>query len=77
MYIHVAVQTKSPRYCLFMLFISTPNPHLPPQGEHGEEGGGDEYSQLKHARDPHAVPNPEDPNYSHFKEVWWRTLFHV
>ena len=68
---YVAVQTKSPQ------FISTPNPHPPPQGEHGEEGGGVEYSQLKHGRDPHAVPNPEDPNYSHFKEVWWWILFHV
>lgn len=41
------------------------------QGEHGEAGGGEEYSQLRHGRDPHAVPNPVDPNYSHLKEVQW------
>ena len=41
----------------------------PPQGEHGETGGGEEYSQLRHGHDPHAVPNPVDPNYSHLKEV--------
>jgi len=38
------------------------------QGEHGE-AAGDLYSQTRHGDIPHAVPNPEDPNYSHFKEV--------
>jgi len=38
------------------------------QGEHGE-AAGDLYSQTRHGDMPHAVPNPDDPNYSHFKEV--------
>ena len=42
------------------------------QGEHGE-AAGDLYSQTRHGGMPHAVPNPDDPNYSHFKEVlWWK-----
>ena len=42
------------------------------QGEHGE-AAGDLYSQTRHGGIPHAVPNPDDPNYSHFKEVlWWK-----
>ena len=39
------------------------------QGEHDEEAG-DLYSKTRHDVMPHAVPNPDDSAYSHFKGVW-------
>ena len=46
------------------------------QGEHSEEAG-DQHSQTRHGVMPYAVPNPEDPTYSHFNEVRWGNLMFV